>query len=47
MLKKVALDSESGHQLPPQCGQVVLACAKTAVRGMANIWAAAQHILFL
>lgn len=47
MLKTVALESETGPQIPPQCGQVVLACAQTTMRGVANIWAAAQHKLFL
>lgn len=46
MLKTVALESETGPQIPPQCGQVVLACAQTTMRGVANIWAAAQHNLF-
>lgn len=45
MLKTVALETETGPQIPPQCGQVVLACAQTT-RGVANVWAAAQHKLF-
>lgn len=44
IFKKVALDSETGHQFPPQCGHVVLACAQTTMRGVANIWAAAHSI---
>lgn len=40
MLKKVALESQTGHWFPPRCGQALLACSYTTMRIVANIWAA-------